>query len=425
MTGLNKKRLLLGVSGGIAAYKSAFLARLLIKAGAQVRVVMTQGAQAFVQPLTFQALTGNPVHTGLLDPEAEAGMGHIELARWADLIMIAPTTADLMARLATGQAGDLLTTLCLASKAPVHLAPAMNQAMWQHPATQRNAQLLTELGYTLIPPAEGEQACGDIGAGRLPEPEELFSWIENFFKASFLESGQPEPTKKLGEGLRITITAGPTQEPLDPVRYLSNHSSGKMGYALAAAAAEQGAEVQLISGPVNLAVPTGVNCTQVITAAQMLDACEKLRSTTDIFIACAAVADYRAEAVADQKMKKQANQDELILKLVKNPDILATMAKATVDKHKSRPFCVGFAAETQQVEDYAQDKLVRKNLDAIVANDVSDSSIGFGSDENRVTLFTRSDQQINRQALPQSSKQVLGQALIAKLLAFYKEQQAL
>lgn len=420
MTGLSNKRLLLGVSGGIAAYKSAFLARLLVKAGIQVRVVMTQGAQAFVQPLTFQALTGNPVHTGLLDPEAEAGMGHIELARWADLIMIAPTTADLMARLATGQAGDLLTTLCLASKAPVHLAPAMNQAMWQHPATQRNAQLLTELGYTLIPPAEGEQACGDIGAGRLPEPEELFSWIESFFKNSFVESNQPEPAKKLGEGLRITITAGPTQEPLDPVRYLSNHSSGKMGYALAAAAVEQGATVELISGPVNLPLPAGLNCTQIITAAQMLEACEKLRSTTDIFIACAAVADYRAEAIADQKIKKQTNQDELILKLTKNPDILATMAKG-----KPRPFCVGFAAETQQVEEYAQDKLVRKNLDAIVANDVSDSSIGFGSDENRVTLFTRSDQQINRQALPQGSKQALGQALIAKLLAFYKEQQAL
>ena len=420
MTGLNNKRLLLGISGGIAAYKSAFLARLLVKAGAQVRVVMTQGAQAFVQPLTFQALTGNPVHTGLLDPEAEAGMGHIELARWADLIIIAPTTADLMARLASGQAGDLLTTLCLASKAPVHLAPAMNQAMWQHPATQRNTHLLEELGYTIIPPAEGEQACGDVGAGRLPEPEALFSWIESFF-----QTNQPKPTKKLGEGLRITITAGPTQEPLDPVRYLSNHSSGKMGYALAAAAAELGAEVQLISGPVNLAIPAGVNGTQVTTAKQMLEACESRRSTTDIFIACAAVADYRAATPADQKIKKQANQDELVLKLVKNPDILATMAKATDNKQQRRPFCVGFAAETQQVEDYAQNKLINKNLDAIVANDVSDSSIGFGSDQNRVILFTRSGKQINRDPLPLNSKQALGQQLMLKLLAFYKEQQIL
>jgi len=417
MTGLNNKRLLLGISGGIAAYKSAFLARLLVKAGAQVRVVMTQGAQAFVQPLTFQALTGNPVHTGLLDPEAEAGMGHIELARWADLIIIAPTTADLMARLASGQAGDLLTTLCLASKAPVHLAPAMNQAMWQHPATQRNTHLLEELGYTIIPPAEGEQACGDVGAGRLPEPEALFAWVEDFFQKGVIN--------KPAASLRFTITAGPTQEPLDPVRYLSNHSSGKMGYALAAAAAELGAEVQLISGPVNLSVPAGVNCTQVTTAEQMLQACEKLHSTTDIFIACAAVADYRAETIADQKIKKQVSQDELVLKLIKNPDILATMAKATDDKHKPRPFCVGFAAETQQVEDYAQDKLVRKNLDAIVANDVSDNSIGFGSDDNRVTLFTRSGKQINRDSLPLSSKQALGQQLMLKILAFYKEQQTL
>src|SRR5690554_1267863 len=279
MTGLNNKRLLLGISGGIAAYKSAFLARLLVKAGAQVRIVMTQGAQAFVQPLTFQALTGNPVHTGLLDPEAEAGMGHIELARWADLIMIAPTTADLMARLATGQAGDLLTTLCLASKAPVHLAPAMNQAMWQHPATQRNTHLLEELGYTIIPPAEGEQACGDVGAGRLPEPEALFNWVESFF-----QTNQPKPTKKLGEGLRITITAGPTQEPLDPVRYLSNHSSGKMGYALAEAAAALGARVTLISGPVSLPCPAGVARIEVETALEMHEAAQRLAPESDLFI---------------------------------------------------------------------------------------------------------------------------------------------
>ncbi len=423
MTGLTNKRLLLGISGGIAAYKSAFLARLLVKAGADVRVVMTQGAQAFIQPLTFQALTGKPVHTSLLDPEAEAGMGHIELARWADLIIIAPTTADLMARLANGQADDLLTTLCLATPAPVHLAPAMNQAMWQHPATQRNAKLLAELGYTIMPPAEGEQACGDVGAGRLPEPEALFAWIAAFFENQLLENQLLE--SKPAAGLRITITAGPTQEPLDPVRYLSNHSSGKMGYALAAAAAELGAEVQLISGPVNLAIPAGVNCTPVITAAQMLTACENLRSSTDIFIACAAVADYRAETVAEQKIKKQTHQDELVLKLVKNPDILANMAKATTDKNNPRPFCVGFAAETQQVEAYAQDKLLRKNLDAIVANDVSDSSIGFGSDENRVVLLTRQDQKINREPLPQSSKQVLGQQLLLKILAFYKEQKTL
>lgn len=409
MTGLTNKRLLLGVSGGIAAYKSAYLARLLVKAGAQVRVVMTQGAQAFVQPLTFQAITGHPVHTTLLDPEAEAGMGHIELARWAELVIIAPCTADLMARLAGGQAGDLLTTLCLATPTPVALAPAMNQGMWQHLATQRNVKLLAELGYNLIAPAEGEQACGDLGPGRLPEPEELFNWIENFFQKSIVN--------KPAAGLRFTITAGPTQEPLDPVRYLSNHSSGKMGYALATAAAELGAKVELISGPVSLAPPKNTTTTQVTTAEQMLQACEKLRTTTDIFIACAAVADYRAESIAEQKMKKQTNQDELILKLVKNPDILATMAQGN-----PRPFCVGFAAETQKVEDYAQAKLIQKNLDAIVANDVSDSSIGFGSDDNRVTLLTRSGKQVNHDPLPQDNKQVLGQKLILKLLAFYKEQ---
>lgn len=407
MTGLANKRLLLGISGGIAAYKSAFLARLLVKAGAEVRVVMTQGAQAFIQPLTFQALTGNPVHTQLLDADAEAGMGHIELARWADLILIAPCSADLMARLAAGMADDLLTTLCLATPAPVHLAPAMNQGMWQHPATCRNAEQLQQLGYTLIPPAEGEQACGDIGPGRMPEPEELLQWLQQHFM----------PAEQPAAGLSITITAGPTQEPLDPVRFLSNHSSGKMGYALAEAAAELGARVQLISGPVQLVAPRGVECTQVLTAAQMQQACENLREQTDIFIACAAVADYRAEQVADQKIKKQADQDGMTLKLVKNPDILAGMAQG-----HPRPFCVGFAAETQQVETYARDKILRKNLDAIVANDVSDPSIGFGSDDNSVTLLLRRKDQISSHPLPQNSKRLLARQLLQQLLTFYKEQ---
>lgn len=408
MTGLVNKRLLLGISGGIAAYKSAFLARLLVKAGAEVRVVMTQGAQAFIQPLTFQALTGNPVHTQLLDTEAEAGMGHIELARWADLILIAPCSADLMARLAAGMADDLLTTLCLATPAPVHLAPAMNQGMWQHPATCRNAKQLQQLGYTLIPPAVGEQACGDVGPGRMPEPEELMQWLQQHFT----------PAEQPASGLCITITAGPTQEPLDPVRFISNHSSGKMGYALAEAAARLGARVQLISGPVQLDVPAGVECTQVLTAAQMHQACEKLREQTDIFIACAAVADYRAEQIEAQKIKKQTDQDTLTLKLVKNPDILASMAQG-----HPRPFCVGFAAETQQVESYARDKILRKNLDAIVANDVSDPSIGFGSDHNRVTLLLRRNAQIQALALPENSKQALAQQLLLELLHFYKEQQ--
>ena len=410
MAGLANKHLLLGVSGGIAAYKAAFLARLLVKAGAQVRVVMTQGAQAFIQPLTFQALTGHPVHTQLLDEDAEAGMGHIELARWADAVLIAPTTADLMARLASGRADDLLTTLCLATPAPVVLAPAMNQGMWQHPATQRNTQLLQELGYRLIPPAEGEQACGDLGPGRLPEPEVLVEQLEYL-----LEKEQTPPQPLLAQGLRITLTAGPTQEPLDPVRYLSNHSSGKMGYALAQAAAQLGAQVRLVSGPVQLSTPAGVERIQVVTAQQMLEACQTLQPETDLFIACAAVADYRAEHLPDHKIKKQPGQQEWLLRLVENPDILARIAAS-----EKRPFCVGFAAETQQVTDYARAKLERKNLDAIIANDVSDPSIGFGSDENRVSLIYRQDQTIQQEELPQASKQQLAFTLLEKLIHLYR-----
>lgn len=405
MTGLANKKLLLGISGGIAAYKTAYLARLLVKAGVEVRVVMTEGAKAFIQPLTFQALTGNPVHDTLLDDEAEAGMGHIELARWADLVFIAPASADLMARMASGMANDLLTTLCLATPAPVHLAPAMNQGMWQHPATQRNAALLQQLGYRLLPPAEGDQACGDQGPGRMPEPEELFSSIESFFTA---KKNQP------AKGLKITLTAGPTQEPLDPVRYLSNHSSGKMGFALAAAAAELGAEVRLISGPVNLPTPAGVQRQNITTAQELLEACQATQADTDIFIACAAVADYRVEKVAEHKIKKQQGQKELTLKLVENPDVLANIANS-----QPRPFCVGFAAETRQVEDYARDKLEKKKLDAIVANDVSDTHIGFGSDDNRVTLLYRQAKEIHRLELPQASKQQISHWLLLEICKLY------
>ncbi|WP_404416951.1 bifunctional phosphopantothenoylcysteine decarboxylase/phosphopantothenate--cysteine ligase CoaBC [Marinospirillum sp.] len=409
MTGLINKKVLLGISGGIAAYKTAYLARLLVKAGAEVRVVMTEGAKAFIQPLTFQALTGHPVHDALLDEEAEAGMGHIELARWADLVFIAPASADLMARLAVGMANDLMTTLCLATSAPVHLAPAMNQGMWQHPATQRNCVLLQELGYHLLPPAEGEQACGDLGPGRMPEPEELFSRIEGLFQTK-----QDLPA----QGLKITITAGPTQEPLDPVRYLSNHSSGKMGYALAAAAAELGAQVTLISGPVDLPTPPGVQRQKITTTQELLTACQNVQADTDIFIACAAVVDYRVEEVAGHKIKKQQDQKELVLKLVENPDVLATIANS-----QPRPFCVGFAAETQKVEDYARQKLERKNLDAIVANDVSDTNIGFGSDDNRVTLLYRQARTIHRLELPQASKQQLSQQLLLEICKLYQANQ--
>lgn len=408
MTGLHNKSILLGVSGGIAAYKSAWLARLLIKAGAQVRVVMTQGASAFIQPLTFQAITGHPVHQQLLDTDAEAGMGHIELARWADAILIAPCSANLMARLAQGQANDLLTTLCLATQAPIYLAPAMNQQMWAHPATQANHQTLLSYGYQLLTPESGEQACGDIGPGRLPEPETLCAWLTQALDAT--------QKSRLAQGLRFLITAGPTQEAIDPVRYLSNHSSGKMGYALAAAAASLGAEVDLVSGPVHLPAPAGVTRHSVTCAEEMLSTCQALQPHTQIFIACAAVADYRAAEVARHKMKKGQNEEPLTLTLVRNPDILATLAQ-----DNPRLYCAGFAAETQQVETHAEQKLRRKGLQAIIANDVSDPQIGFGSEENQVTLLLKKGELTQTLTYPKMSKTQLSLVLIQQLLQHYQE----
>lgn len=429
---LQGRRLLLGVSGGIAAYKSAVLARALIRAGAEVRVVMTAGAKAFIQPLTFQALTGHQPHEHLLDPEAEAGMGHIELARWAEIILIAPTTADVMAKLAAGLADDLLTTLCLATQADIWVAPAMNQAMWAHPATQRNQATLSTLGYRLIQPEAGLQACGDTGAGRMPEPETLVAYLQHHYAQALssttgehqtrsscapLQASAQDNVGQTRDKLRITITAGPTREPLDPVRYLSNHSSGKMGFALAEAAVRQGADVTLISGPVHLPTPEGVTRLDVDTAEQMLDAVLKALPSTHMLIGCAAVADYRAATVAEHKIKKQSqNGDELTLHLVKNPDIIATAAARGQAK-----FVVGFAAETQDVEAYAEDKLIRKKLNAIVANDVSDPTIGFGSDENRVTLLSRRGEHIIRQPLPQASKAALSDTLIQQLISLYDQ----
>lgn len=301
-------RVLLGLSGGIAAYKSAELTRLLVKAGAEVRVVMTEGAQAFITPLTFQALSGNPVHTHLLDPEAEAGMGHIELAKWADLIIIAPASADLMARLAAGMADDLMTTLCLATEASVLLAPAMNQAMWRHPATQKNAQTLQTYGYTLLGPDQGEQACGDVGPGRMLEASAIFALLQSHQNESSAPVSKIQTQKPL-QGRTVTLTAGPTREAVDPVRYISNHSSGKMGYALAEAARDAGARVNLISGPVQIQAPEGVNLVQVNSACDMLEASLQHLPDTDIFIAAAAVADYRPDNAADQKMKKTARPE--------------------------------------------------------------------------------------------------------------------
>jgi len=392
---LQNKRILLGITGGIAAYKCAELVRHYKKAGAEVHVVMTRSAQEFVTPLTLQALSGNPVHTSLLDPEAEAGMGHIELARWADLMVIAPATANFLATMAQGKGDDLLSTICLATKAPIAIAPAMNMQMWFSPATQNNIQQLktffNEERLTWMGPAEGEQACGDVGPGRMLEPEQILEETAAFFK------------EEAFSGKHIVITAGPTQEAIDPVRYISNHSSGKMGYAIAQAAANQGAKVTLISGPTNLPCPDRVERVSVKSAEQMLEASLQRISETDIFIASAAVADYRPSEIAEHKIKKVDGEDQMIIKLVKNPDIVATIAQ-----HPERPFTVGFAAETQDVDMYANKKLVKKNLDMIVANDVSNTNIGFNSDNNAATIFWPEGQrQLDLMTKNQMAKEIL------------------
>lgn len=410
MSSASGRRILLGISAGIAAYKSAHLVRLLKKAGHEVRVVMTEGAQAFIAPLTLQALSGEAVRTSLLDPDAEAGMGHIELARWAEIILIAPATADLMARLAHGHADDLLTTLCLANSARKVMAPAMNQAMWAHPATARNAEQLRCDGWQLLGPDSGDQACGDVGPGRMLEPEAI--------TAGLFESAPPSPgapDEQPASGLHVVITAGPTREPLDPVRYLSNHSSGKMGYALASAAAAHGANVTLISGPVSLATPDGVTRIDVETALEMADTAQQLATKADVFIGCAAVADFRAEAPAEHKLKKRPDDDGLTLQLVKNPDIIATIANRP--RGPGRPYMVGFAAETRDLENYARDKLARKNLDMIVANDVSQAGLGFGSDNNAALLLWHDNEnREGRDEQPAQSKTALAQAVIRRAL---------
>ena len=366
---LMHKRVVLGVSGGIAAYKSADLVRRLRDAGAEVQVVMTAAAQQFITPLTMQALSGNPVHTELLNADAEAGMGHIALARWADLVVIAPASADVMARLAQGTANDLLTTLWLATRAKRAVAPAMNQQMWAAQVTQENVATLQAHGVTVFQPASGLQACGDVGAGRMLEAIELAQHCADLFQTGLLT------------GKRVVITAGPTREALDPVRYISNHSSGKMGFSLAEACIEAGAQVTLISGPVHIATPDRVQQIKVISALEMLAASqEAVALGCDIFIATAAVADYRPANIAEQKIKKVG--DVISIELVKNPDIVATIAQLP-----NKPFMLGFAAETERVEDYARAKLHAKKLDMIACNDVSRTDIGFQSDDNAMTVF--------------------------------------
>jgi len=393
MMTLTNKKIVLGISGGIAAYKCAELVRRLKEHGCEVKVVMTESAKHFITPLTMQAVSGEIVSDSLLDPAAEAAMGHIEFAKWADLILVAPATCNIIAKMATGIADDLLTTLLLATPAKVAVAPAMNQQMYAHAATQANLATLKARNVLIWGPGKGEQACGDVGSGRMLEPHELV--------ALCLEKQPPQ----ILAGKTITITAGPTREPLDPVRFISNHSSGKMGYALAEAALLLGANVNLISGPVTIKAPIGANLINIESAEQLLNEALVYAPQSDAFIGCAAVADYRAGEVATQKIKKQG--DELTLTLVKNPDVIAAVANI----EKNRPYTVGFAAETQNVESYAKDKLVNKNLDMICANDVSQSGLGFNSDQNALTLYWQNKQL----ELPVSSKSTIALKVIEQL----------
>jgi len=398
---LQDKKIVLGISGGIAAYKIPELVRRLKDQGADVRVVMTEGAKAFITPLTLQAVSGNSVADSLLDTEAELAMGHIELAKWADLIIIAPATADIIARITAGLANDLLTTLCLATSAPIALAPAMNQQMWHAVATQANITTLNERGYHLWGPGSGEQACGDIGLGRMLDISELVSLSSDFFADKYLQ------------GQHWVITAGPTREAIDPVRYISNHSSGKMGYAIAHAALRAGAEVTLISGPVAINSPIGCQLISVISADEMHQQALNYAKKCTTFVACAAVADYRVANIAKQKIKKTS--DAMQLELIKNHDIVADVASLT-----NKPFIVGFAAETQNVEHYARGKLVRKNLDLIAANDVAKSGQGFNSDNNALTLFSA----IDKTEIPLANKNIIAKQLVSLINQHYLAKQS-
>ncbi|MCS3903276.1 phosphopantothenoylcysteine decarboxylase/phosphopantothenate--cysteine ligase [Methylohalomonas lacus] len=398
MQALANKRILLGVTGGIAAYKAADLCRRLRAAGAEVQVVMTRGAAEFITPMTLQAVSGKRVRSELFDVEAEAGMGHIELARWADAVLIAPASASFIARLTHGLADDLLATICLATESPLLLAPAMNRVMWDNPATQANVTTLQDRGVAMLGPGVGDQACGEEGAGRLLEPVELVEHVVQAFKSAVLA------------GRHVVVTAGPTREALDPVRYLSNHSSGRMGFAVARAAAEAGACVTLISGPVTLSTPAGVERVDVTSAADMEAAVNRVIDDADIFIATAAVADYRSAQPAAQKMKKST--DGLILSLEKTPDILGQVAERRPDV-----FTVGFAAETEQLETYARAKLTRKRLDLVAANQVGDG-LGFGVEDNALSVYWAD----GSRELERAPKEQLARALITLIVErFYAQ----
>tara|TARA_B100001146_G_C16166557_1_gene428107 strand:- start:118 stop:1314 length:1197 start_codon:yes stop_codon:yes gene_type:complete len=388
---LINKNILLGVTGGIAAYKSAEIVRGLKKAGSSVRVVMTQSAQEFITPLTLQALSGNPVSSDLLDAEAEAAMGHIELARWADAILIAPATANTIARLSSGRADDLLSTITLAFDGPIGLAPAMNQAMWGDERTQSNIKNLKDKNFLLYGPGSGEQACGDVGLGRMLEPPEIIGSFASLFEAGSLSNKS------------ILITAGPTQEPIDPVRYVTNRSSGKMGYALAEAALESGAQVTLVSGPVNLEAPASCNLVSIKTAEEMYEAVMHHIRGKDIYIGTAAVADFSPSTIAGSKIKKDVSNSSFVLKMKENQDILKAVSEL-----EDRPYVVGFSAETENLLENARKKLLKKKLDLIIANDVSDKSIGFDSEQNEVTLITNSEEMLlDRESKKKISKKII------------------
>ncbi|MGB0134973.1 bifunctional phosphopantothenoylcysteine decarboxylase/phosphopantothenate--cysteine ligase CoaBC [Dokdonella sp.] len=393
---LERVRILLGVCGGIAAYKAAELVRRLRDAGADVRVVMTENAMRFVGATTFQALSGNPVRSSLWDESAEAAMGHIELARWAEQILIAPASADFMARVVHGRANDLLSTLVLATAAPVSIAPAMNQQMWANTATQDNVSLLRNRGIRVIPPASGSQACGEVGEGRMPEAEALVS--------ALADSCAP----RVLDGIRVMVSAGPTYEDIDPVRFIGNRSSGRMGFAVAIAAAQAGAKVTLVSGPVSLPTPPGVERVNVRSARQMRDAVLRISVDSDIFISAAAVGDYRVQASSAIKLKKTGAP--LVLELVQNPDILAEVAAS-----QEPPFLVGFAAETNDVERYARDKLERKNLDMIAANQVG-PELGFEGSENALLLLWQG----GSEDLGRGDKKMLARTLIERVATRYR-----
>ncbi|MBS0288898.1 MAG: bifunctional phosphopantothenoylcysteine decarboxylase/phosphopantothenate--cysteine ligase CoaBC [Proteobacteria bacterium] len=391
---MNITQWILGISGGIAAYKTPELVRLLKKQDCEVKVVLSQGAKAFVTPLTLQAVAGGAVYSEMMDPDFEAAMGHIELARWAQGILIAPISANRMAALAHGMADDLLTTLCLATTAPIWIAPAMNQQMWHHPATQANLEILKARGVNILGPDWGEQACKEVGLGRMLEPQAILALLQS--------------QEMLFKDCRILISAGPTREAIDPIRYISNHSSGKMGFALAKAAQSMGAKVTLISGPVTLPTPLGVHCIRVTTAQEMFEAVMQ-ESNCDIFISAAAVSDFHVENIALQKIKKQGAAT-LALNLVATQDILANVARLP-----NRPFCVGFAAETQNWQENARRKLNEKEIDLIAVNDVSRDDIGFNKEDNALTVLSQ-EKTVN---LSKKSKYQIAQELLQIISEHY------